>query len=528
MTDKFARLILPPIPKRFHPLLWAVLAILIGGLIGWLPINQLVVLIGGSIGVAIVLLKPQLLLYLLIPVIPFSPLISMSVMGITIGFMELLVLALVVALGLQHLLRPQHHSIKTTLTKALFSWPILIFLFGVSLSWLNTLSLRASFIETLKWIEMLGVYIALVWCLKKPQAGWVIRLLLFAGLAQACLGLYQFIFKVGPEGFLLFGGRFLRAYGTFGQPNPYAGYLGLVFPLAAALTFWALTHAHKQALHSPSRQPAPLPSQWEREQASPLLGWGRFYTPLMVIVTIVLFLALFASQSRSGLLAAIVACTVTLSMLSHSFRIVTVLFSLGGLFIGSAGLLTLDLLQTDITGRQTFYQIILQRIVDATAIFRIEDVAAIEPTVANFATLERLAHWQAAWDMWRDNFWLGVGFGNYELVYPAYYVGSWEDPLGHAHNYLFNLGAEAGLIGLICYLIFWMITFLVTWQAVKDTQGFEQTTIIGCLGIFIHLHIHNLFDNLYVQGMYLHIAIILGLITVMSASDTDEAKKRVS
>src|SRR5690606_24357167 len=38
----------------------------------------------------------------------------------------------------------------------------------------------------------------------------------------------------GPEGFVLMG-RFMRAYGTLNQPNPYAGYLGYLVPVAAAL-----------------------------------------------------------------------------------------------------------------------------------------------------------------------------------------------------------------------------------------------------------------------------------------------------
>ena len=38
---------------------------------------------------------------------------------------------------------------------------------------------------------------------------------------------------------MLFG-RYMRAYGTFAQPNPYGGYLGMLLPLACAilLTRW--------------------------------------------------------------------------------------------------------------------------------------------------------------------------------------------------------------------------------------------------------------------------------------------------
>ena len=117
--------------------------------------------------------------------------------------------------------------------------------------------------------------------------------------------------------------------------------------------------------------------------------------------------------------------------------------------------------------------------------------------------------------MWRDNLWLGVGFGNYGLVYPAYAAGRWLDPLGHAHNYLLNLGAEAGLVGIVGYLIFWIAVFGLLWQAVLRNQSFQRAVVVGAVGIMVHLHIHNLFDNLYVQGMYLHIAVILGLASII-------------
>ena len=39
-------------------------------------------------------------------------------------------------------------------------------------------------------------------------------------------------------------------------------------------------------------------------------------------------------------------------------------------------------------------------------------------------------------------------------------------------------------------------------------KGFNQAVAIGAIGIMVHLHIHNFVDNLYVQGMYLHLAII--------------------
>jgi O-antigen ligase len=116
--------------------------------------------------------------------------------------------------------------------------------------------------------------------------------------------------------------------------------------------------------------------------------------------------------------------------------------------------------------------------------------------------------------MFSEHPWLGVGIGNYEPVYPAYALPRWDEPLGHAHNYYLNIAAETGLVGLSAYLILWSAVFWQAWQAVRRTSGYWQGVAVGILGILTHLAAHNFFDNLYVHGMYVHIAILLGLIFV--------------
>lgn len=53
-------------------------------------------------------------------------------------------------------------------------------------------------------------------------------------------GFYQFFLRQGPEGFIVYG-RFLRAFGTFGQPNPYGAFLALIIPIAFAILLVGLT-----------------------------------------------------------------------------------------------------------------------------------------------------------------------------------------------------------------------------------------------------------------------------------------------
>ncbi len=76
--------------------------------------------------------------------------------------------------------------------------------------------------------------------------------------------------------------------------------------------------------------------------------------------------------------------------------------------------------------------------------------------------------------MFGDRPWLGVGFGNYEAVYPAYAIGIWRDPLGHAHNYYLNVAAEAGLIGLAAYLAVLAAALALAGRATARTSGLAR------------------------------------------------------
>jgi O-antigen ligase len=511
---------LPASHARLHNPILIILTIGLGLAVALLPLRITILLIGGSIFSTLVLIRPVLALYSLIPIIPFSSLFAIETGGFTLGLMEAMLASGMLAWLLKLLACPKQGQAVKIKTGPLI-WPFLLFFGGIGLSWLNTHSISASLVETAKWVEVFIVYLFVINLWPIRHIKWGILLLILTGLAQALLGLYQFIFKAGPAGFLLFDGRFLRAYGTFAQPNPYGGYLGLVLPLALALTLWAL-----------KGQPCPVTNSadhahWAPHRMHPAQIWPGFVATgnggcwLMLrvigfaIPLIILLAALFASQSRGAWLGFAIAALVVL--IAQSKKSATLIFSLAlaGMLVGLIGSFDPGLGQTGASETASAYRIVIQRFADAIQIMTISDLATIPVTDANFATLERLAHWQAAEDMWRDNLWLGVGFGNYAVVYPAYAIGRWLDPLGHAHNYLLNIGAEAGLMGITVYLIFWIFTFGLLWAAVRRSYGFYKAVALGGLGVMVHLHIHNLVDNLYVQGMYLHIAIILGLVSII-------------
>ena len=522
---KLLALRLPPvtISRRIWYVIQLITIALVIFAVSWLPLREAALLVGGTIFLTLLLIKPVLGLYVLIIAIPFSSLLALSGGGFRAGIMEL-TLALASTAWLLRLLACHHLPGQSPVIRTgPLLLPFLIVLGGISLSWLNTLSIRASLIETAKWVEMLILYLLIINLMPVRHIKWAILVIIAAGLAQTALGLYQFIFKVGPPGFLLFDGRFLRAYGTFAQPNPYAGYLGLVLPLTLALTLWSFERWPRAWY--PGRISSAGVTRWEESTLRVVQGLFRFV--ILALPLGLLLAALFASQSRGAWLGFIAGSLAIWAVYSKkSAMLLAVAIFAGALLALVSSFEPGSSPNTQAAQAENSYTAVVQRFSESISTITVIDVANTPVTDANFATIERLAHWQAAREMWRDHPWLGVGIGNYEVIYPAYAVGPWLDPLGHAHNYLLNIGAETGLIGITAYLIFWIFSFGLLWTAVRHSSGFHRAVAAGIVGIVVHLHIHNLVDNLYVQGMYLHISFVLGLATLIYLASSNPNTER--
>jgi putative inorganic carbon (HCO3(-)) transporter len=474
--------------------------------LAWLPLPLAAAGMLGTIAAILILLRPVWGLVSLILLIPFSPLVSLGIGGVQVGGMEALLVLILVAWLLHMAARGE---IVIPHPPLLLPW--LLWLGVILASWTVALSLGDALAETLKWLEMLALYLFIAANVERRHLPWLVGAMLLAGMAQAALGLYQFLFRVGPEGFLLFGGRFLRAYGTFRQPNPYAGYLGLVLPIAYSLVLWGLGAA-RPGPHGVAGTGSPQPTTFHVFPKGDL----RVRFTLYALLSFGLMLAaLYASQSR-GAWIGFVAAVVVVSLVRGGRA--AALFALAIGVVAALGA---------VGAFQILPQSILQRFGDALTALRIPDIATAEVTDANFAAIERLAHWGAALAMWRDHLWLGTGFGNYAAVYPAYAIGRWLDPLGHAHNYYLNVAAETGLVGLLAYGLFWLGAFRLGWQAVRRSTGFQRAVAAGGLGTLVHLSLHNLVDNLFVQGMYLQVGIVLGLLCLIYRARIDNPECRV-
>ncbi len=435
------------------------------------PVTLAAMLLVAAIAGVGILIRPVLGLVLVAFAIPFGSLRRLSFGGAALGPQDVLLAATAAAWLARQLVRRRLD----------LRWPSLagvgLVLVGVMLaSFLPATALGPAVKELVKWVELVLALVLVVNLADRAGVTLLALGLLAAGAAEGLLGLYQFVARVGPPGFLLMG-RFMRAAGTFDQPNPYGGYLGMTLPLAAGLVLTVWPGRGWRA----NRRLAAL---WLAAAAAGVLMLG----------------GLVASWSRGAWIGAVAA-------------VAAVVLARGGAWLRGAlaGVLLAATLCILVLGRIPVPGFLQARFADLAADLVILDVRNVEVTDANFAVVERAAHWYAAWEMFSDHPWTGVGLGNYATVYEHYALPRWPEALGHAHNYYLNIAAEAGLPGLTAYLLWMAAGLWVIARAVRGSQGLEQGLALGALGLWVHLAVHSMFDNLYVHGMAIHVGLLLGM-----------------
>ena len=470
------------------PLAWTVGGVLAALLLARLPLKMALALFGGVGLLLASLIWPEVVIPVLALAVPFGPALPLG--GFAVGATDLLVGLLVAAWAVQGL---AHRRIPRP--RLPFLIPLLLYLTALGISLRGAWSLSAALPELVKWVEVLALYVVMRAVLQNAgrwrNTPWslrdgVVAALVLAATLEALLGLAQFFLRVGPPQFIILG-RFLRAYGTFAQPNPYAGFLGLVLPLALSLTLDVLSrHVRGGRLVWPDRV----------EEVLELV----FYP----VAAAIIFLGLLASWSRGGWLGMAAGVSVVVALRSRRAALVSGLLAF--LLLAAVVLGIIGALPTSVSER---FQGVHE---NWTLFLRPVELRSIRVTGENFALVERMAHWWAAYAMWREHPFTGVGVGNYPVAYETYRMPGWKEPLGHAHNILLNVMAETGLVGLVAYLLLWMWVFGYGLWALSRTRGRSRAVLVGALGGLLHLTVHNLFDNLYVHGMYAYVAVLLALI----------------
>jgi O-antigen ligase len=474
------RLATPTLPHS-HTLALALAALATGLLIARLPLEHSLLLLAGAGLAAISLLEPALGFGLAIILGPAKALVA-AVRPDLPSDLGQIFFALAVAGWLAREFARRRVFIPRIGLLAPLGLYILVGLFSL----LPAVSLEEGLKELLKWSEIALGVIILTSEAQRGRVRWIVAAILVAGVAQAAIGLWQFQFRgTGPEHFRILGDHY-RAYGTFEQPNPYGGFLGLVWPLAAGLAIEGLKEAGR------------------RKQVNSLLA-----PSFLLLASSFILAALYASFSRGAWLGAAAAGLVMAVFLPRRLRVGVGLVA-GALALGW-GLARAGLLPPGLTAR-------LADVADFTTL---ADVRGVNINDANFAIVERLAHWQAAAEMARSAPWLGVGVGNYAAAYPAFRLFNWPNALGHAHMIYLNVLAETGAIGLVTYVILWGYIIGLTIRVTSRADGAARGAALGLLGAWAHLSAHHIVDNLYVNNIHLMLAALFALLVHIAHRSKD-------
>ncbi len=457
------------------------IAVAVGLIVATTSPATIVSAIGAVAFVLFLLHRPHWGLYFIILSVPVQTMYSLKVGPMNFSSTEVLVILTSLSWIGQILLLG-----VTRLERAPLLAPMLVLLGAIFLSFLQAQELVLSIKELVKWLELFMVYLLSVNLLRtRDHVAIAVLLLIIAALLQAGIGLDQFLNRQGPASFLI-RGQFLRAYGTFDQPNPFAGYLNLVTPLCIAL-FLVTVRGVSTAI---------LPNVAVRTEQRAWLA-----------ATLIITAGVIASLSRGAWLALAVATFVLAFRAGRApWKTIGILACL---YIAVAWCAAIGLLPTSLW----------ESLLKSFSLAGVDtDVTHLSPET--FSAAQRLAFWTAGLNMFQDNTWFGVGMGNYGVFYNKYAVRGWQADLAHAHDYYLNFAAETGLIGLCAFLYFTCAVFYQTWRpAFRLKDPLFGAIAAGALGMFIGLCVHNVFDDLFVHGTVNVIAIILGLSAVVERLD---------
>ena len=183
---------------------------------------------------------------------------------------------------------------------------------------------------------------------------------MLSGVANALVGIYEFFGGSGAL-HLLINDRFFRAFGTFGQPNPFGGFMGLLIPLSVMSAVGYAIRWYKSSMSHKSLN----------------LSLAVFYT----LSSIILLVAIGMSWSRGAWLGLSASLLVMGFFTPRRLRVGLLLFMViagVSLTLWFSGLVPQSIVQRLQTSTEEF--------------FAFEDVRGVDITPDNFAIAERLAN----------------------------------------------------------------------------------------------------------------------------------------
>lgn len=505
IAPSLRRFRLPTLLDELRGAAWAVtaLAVLLSLIALWLIAALGATLTAALIlGVAVVLVtlaEPRYGLYLVVLTVPMQQYAAIHGLTATQGAF-LLVLGAWVA---GKLLRGARWDVLRDRNL----WYFVVFYLVILASIRVAGDVKLSLAEGFRWGEALAIYVIARDTLRtRRDWAWLIAVFFLGASGEAFIGTIQSALGLGNKSFIV--GDISRAFGTFGRPNSYAGYLEMTFPLAVTISIWALLTLPRAT------------NGWVRRLRAPLLTERRA-ARWAVWVLIVL--------AAAGATALMLAAAITLSLSRGAWLGVAAAMLVMLILTGKRGaicaLVAIVLLALTIAlgGAGALPGPLQERISSAGGSLILRDYKKVPITSENFAVKERMAYWIGGLWMVHDHPWQGVGLGNYGPEYDArYFTSPFMKSQVHAHNYYIHIAAETGLIGLAAYLLLigGVLTTGISAARRATNDSFARALAIGGVGVVVAVAVHNLFEDLHVLSMGVHLSAVWALLAAIDASLT--------
>jgi O-antigen ligase len=312
----------------------------------------------------------------------------------------------------------------------------------------------------------------------------------FAGLF-ALLGLVQFLFP-SPRVFWLFRDwpeRTAHHFATYVNGNHYAGLMGMLLPLALALTLYYL--------------PRRLYSNWRESVVEFFSNPDTLNFAWILFAAVLMGTSIFFSLSRGGVLAVLGALVGFFLLL---------------VFLGKH------------SKKFVFAGLVIVLILGAVGRIGWDPVFERFATVRNESgelNTQRLDYWQDSLRSVREYPWFGTGFGTFADVYPQVQSVTTRKLVDHAHNDYVELAVEGGAIGLLLVAWFLVELLLRSYRASRQRRHPLSFHLwLGATAGMIALLLHGMTDfNLQVPANGLYFFALLALIVAAAHTRSRQAEQ---
>jgi O-antigen ligase len=457
------------------------------------PINLLVI---PAIAAGIVLLLvPALAPILLVVSVPVQDAGALHLGGTTLTATKLALAALIAVTAIHMLTR------KDDIRWSVIAVPFIGYLLAQGLSLTQAVDLQAGVAEIFRWTVALLAFLTVLLAIRSARA--ILMLAALVGLAtlgEAAYGALQSLLGIGPKSFEA-SNDLTRAFGTFGTPNTFAGYLEMTGPWLAALAVWGLIQGVKLI---------------RRYRASRVQGMNASHGDRRALI-LALIVSLWSGGAAAAALAGIGLSLSRGAWLGISAAIVAMIMVTGkrgflasllgavviGLFLAAGGIN-----YTPPAIHERYDQLVNQ--------LHFFDSRDVPVTPDNFAAVERMAHWQTGIAMFESDPVLGIGVGNFNDRYRDFYVHPrFSASRGHAHNYYIHAAAETGLVGLAAYLMLILTAAFTCIRAARSApSSLGRALGIGAVGVTAAVMVHNVVEDLHVLNLGIQLSAIWALAVV--------------